>query len=450
MNRRQLLATFGLGSVAAGLPLEMSWALAPPPRRLLILLNKQGCVPWRWRCDPYQRGDVDQVDDWTGWTEAAFSDSLRPLHRWRHRITAVDGLGLVSAVAEGREQQHALSTSHILTGAPTLWYTGRLLSSGPSVDQLVADDIALPERLHSLETAILGSWSAHPVYAAPYAMVAPARGPLETWDRVFGSTLAIERRDVFELVQDRFRTVASSLPSAERQRMHQHRELLDEMLVRVAELEEVQCDSAPDEPGGLPHDLRAHLDAQMAVVVPALACDLVRVVTIEMGEVPLSELRPGENDANLHFHYAHGIYTNLDAEQVMTEYTARYAEGFGRVLDALDSVWDGDGTLLDNTLVVWMSELADSTHAKDRYPVVLAGGRNSGIELGRYVRYAPRSTVDSGVPGDRRVMGVPHNRLLVTLCKAMGLDVDSVGRRSVPSWNGPDLDLTGALPELLP
>jgi hypothetical protein len=91
-----------------------------------------------------------------------------------------------------------------------------------------------------------------------------------------------------------------------------------------------------------------------------------------------------------------------------------YAEKFAQLLDRLDAIEEGDGTLLDNCLVVWGSELGiGNTHSFKSTPFVVAGGASGAIETGRYLEFDE---------------GADHNRLLVSMCRAMGLDdVDTFG-----------------------
>ena len=101
---------------------------------------------------------------------------------------------------------------------------------------------------------------------------------------------------------------------------------------------------------------------------------------------------------------------NAASRADLTKIYTWYAERIARLLDQLAAVEEGEGTLLDNTLVVWGSELGKgNSHAFERVPFVLAGGAGGALPTGRYLQFA----------------GVPHNRLLVSICRAMGLsDLD--------------------------
>jgi hypothetical protein len=115
------------------------------------------------------------------------------------------------------------------------------------------------------------------------------------------------------------------------------------------------------------------------------------------------------------------------------------------LLEQLDSVPEGAGTLLDHTVVVWLTELATPTHQHYDASVLLAGGCNGYFRTGRYVRY-PRTFTSplSGQP----LIGPAHNRLLVSLMEAMGQTDTSFGLSGATGADGSTLDFTGALTEL--
>jgi hypothetical protein len=96
-----------------------------------------------------------------------------------------------------------------------------------------------------------------------------------------------------------------------------------------------------------------------------------------------------------------------------------YADRFAYFLDLLDGLPEGDGTVLDNSIVVWGSELGKgNTHSFENVPFVVAGGAGGRLAGGRYLEY---DTVD-------------HNRLLVSICHLMGYeDVESFGATDVGS-----------------
>jgi hypothetical protein len=122
---------------------------------------------------------------------------------------------------------------------------------------------------------------------------------------------------------------------------------------------------------------------------------------------------------------------------------ARRAPGF--LLAQLDSVAEGSGTLLDHTVVVWVTELATPTHQHFDVCTLLAWGCNGFFNTGRYVRY-PRTFPNPWA--NAPMTGPPHNRLHVSLLQAMGQPDTSFGLTSAVAADGTALSFTGPLTEL--
>ena len=96
-----------------------------------------------------------------------------------------------------------------------------------------------------------------------------------------------------------------------------------------------------------------------------------------------------------------------------------------------------------------MSELADSWHGMDDYPVVLGGGAHCGIRLGQYLHHAALTPYETMQIVPDAYMGIPHQRLLITVCQAMGLDTQALGVTGIRGWDGSTIDCTGSIPGLL-
>ena len=171
---------------------------------------------------------------------------------------------------------------------------------------------------------------------------------------------------------------------------------------------------------------------------------MTRVASIQMGQLTPSLL--GLPAGSMHDLYAHGIYYNQDSENAMASYMAYHAQQLAYILERFQAIPEADGTLLDNTVILWITELADSWHGMDRYPMLVAGGQNSGLHLGKYIHHARTTPFETPQYIPSPYMGVPHNRMLVTVCQAMGLDIDTVGQESIPGWDGTEISCSGALP----
>jgi hypothetical protein len=190
----------------------------------------------------------------------------------------------------------------------------------------------------------------------------------------------------------------------------------------------------------------------MSLVRMAFACDLTRVVTIS-APVPLCPELGYPADQTFHG-YAHesiqgatacGTTYSPIAEQAMRDLDAWHAGHVAFLLQQLDSVAEGSGTLLDHTVVVWITELATPTHLHYDAYTLLAGGCNGFFSTGRYVRY-PRTNV-SPLPNEP-LIGPAHNRLLVSLMQAMGQPETTFGMTEATGVDGSSISCRGPLTEL--
>jgi len=123
-----------------------------------------------------------------------------------------------------------------------------------------------------------------------------------------------------------------------------------------------------------------------------------------------------------------------------------YASHFATLLQELDSVIEGNGTVLDHTLVVWMTELATPTHLHHDIFTLIAGASDY-FQLGRYVRY-PRQLANPMNGAIYPRTGPASNRLLASVLQAMDQPDDSFGMTSARAADGSTLSLRGPLDEL--
>lgn len=454
-SRRSLLAALGLGTGSLFLP-SLSRGQDGPPKRFLLMFSSQGSCPQTWRANPAGHPEgSDWWEDWTTWAPEDFSESLRPLAPYAAQCSAVSGLGLVSCAVDGSGFQHERSVAHGPTGANTVWVGGVPYTGAATIDQRIARDIARTDRFRSIECSVHGGLQ----YAGPGAAIYQGPGqplpaiddPAGLWGRLFGSSTGADaaglrrQASVLDRAAERYTALAQSLSGEDRARLELHRDLVRDLESRLGGLSSATCGTVPEPPtaGSYEADFESHLQ----LIGAAFACDLTRVASIQLGQLTPEQV--GLPTGDMHFQYAHGIYTERIAELAMTTYAQVHCGHLGRILDVLGSLPEGDGSVLDHTVVLWISELADSWHGMDQFAAVVAGGAHSGLQLGRYIHYAATSPVETPKPDPSPYMGVPHNRLLVTVCRAMGLDLDQLGVDAVRGWDGSWVDCTGALPELL-
>ncbi len=462
LSRRRLLGGLSLGLGALALPSLLprgARAEAPGPvKRLLIFMTEHGTVYQNWRMRPGGLGD-DQ--DWEvplgGLAEGEFSEILRPLYGMRDQLLVLDGLGMATGHMTGfneHEEGHAVA----LTGGLAQPVDGGIgLADGPSIDQIVAAAITDPGQINSLQISH-GSW--------PYAFDAAGKSipwlgdPFDLYNKLFPNGqddpdqqptdldhIRNKQSKVLDLVREQYTSLAPKLGKEDRLKVEQHRDLLYALGEQLEHLAMVTCEvPAPPEQQPAWEDLEyyfARAKVYSTLTAVALGCDLTRVALLAY-----SGLRNAHVDAppgDLHNDFAHQASTDPTAMAVMTAYHKIHANDFKQILTDLAAIQTVDGSLLDNTLVMWGNELCTGEHSMNEWPVVLAGAKNF-LKPGRYVRWAQDNVV-KGTWSDQP-QGPPHNHLLVSIAQAMGVDTDQVGQAEVTLAGDGKLPCTGPLDRL--
>ena len=195
-------------------------------------------------------------------------------------------------------------------------------------------------------------------------------------------------------------------------------------------------------------------DAFASLIASAFACDATRVVTFSLGCMPTSDFGWDGYSDDVHKGFAHNVYDDPESLQAMIDYQSKHSTQVARLIALLESIPDIDGrSIMDNTLIVWGSELADGWHGFWRYSPVIIGG-DWYFQTGRYMHWKHQTPIQMLVPanisssGWTSVSGKPHQHLLVSVAQAMGLDCDQVGIGRVQSQSGETVDCRGPLPGL--
>ena len=469
LRRRRFLQSAGLLGGTLFLPSLWSTkarAQQVPPKRLVVMFTQHGFVYDSVKVRPSGTNEGADFDvALSDLDEASLSRVLLPLADVRDKLTVVDGLAMISAEGDVVFNEHDKGTRHALTGAPILRTDGGTFAGGASLDQLVARAIAAEGRLPSLAFAVTGATNGGAIWREAGQPVPPDTNVRGAFARLFpptnggGSTLSSADRlraaqgSVLDVVADQYDALLPRLSGEDRQKLQLHRDLIRSAERRVQQLQQLQC-VRPDEP--TVDDDFSHLafyesrfDAFVDITAAALACDLTRVVTIQM-----SQLR---NDhvgiaGDVHADYAHNSETNAAAIEVMSRYGEVHAGHFRRLLAALDAVPEGNGTLLDHCAVLWCSELATGTHKFNIWPAFVAGGAGGALRMGRYLRYVPDTpnpNLHPTWPGVTRLVGRPHQQLLLALAHAVGAPLSSIGVQELFTTEGERVDLSGSLDDLL-
>ena len=454
----------GLAGGSLFLPSRRGRAQAAPPRRLVVVFTQHGFVYDSFKMRPNGSGEFADFDlPFADVADGDLSRVLRPFAGFKDRLLAIDGLSMASAEGDIAFNEHEKGTRHALTGASIIDDNGSVFAGGASIDQLVARQIAVRGRLDSLEFGVIGPTNGGAVWRGARQALPPDNDPRGAFARLFpplaGSSggdadrVRTGQSSVLDLVADQYDALLPRLSGQDRQKLELHRDLVRGAERRVLELDALTC-ARPNEPDlndnfNTVGHYESRFDAFVDITAAALACDLTRVVSIQLSQLRNDHLGIS---GDVHADFAHTSDSNPDSIEVMTRYGEIHAGHVQRLLTALDSVPEGNGTLLDNTAVLWCSELATGTHRFNVWPAIVAGGAGGALKTGRYLRQAPRTmnpTPNPNFGGVERIIGRPHNHFLISLGRAVGASIDAVGGTELLSTEGERLDLTTPMTEIL-
>jgi hypothetical protein len=455
IGRRRFLQSMGLGAIGAGaLGSKALWADEhEAPKRLLIISHCHGWTYESWRLQPDGLSSDEPWEiDLAAVDKSELSEPLAPLYAHRSRLVALDGISLATAELDMDGNRHDTGWVHAWTGDNADFSDSDTRSRSPSIDQLVAAAIARPDRLPSLELSVdANAESGRPIAYAPNGVRLPvANTPLLAWERLFGLTanadpLVLRQREQLAHAYAEYQAVCPQLGRSQQLRLNSHFDLLDDLITRITGLANLTCDAVP-EPVTSVASYDENFDAFAELIGAAFACDITRVATLSLGEPPTADFGWSNLSDDVHKGIAHGIYDSPQKHQAMTDYLTLHSLQVARLVSLLESIPDIDGrSVMDNTLIVWGSELGDGWHGYEHWCPVLIGG-DWHFPTGRYVHEPHTTPVEILVAsGYTAFSGLPHQHLLVSVAQAMGLDVDSVGIEATWSQNADRIDCSGPL-----
>jgi len=361
----------------------------PPLEAFLDLTRKAnatcgGVVPRRFGL--FFWGNGNRPDKWLPVGEGAsweLSEQLAPLAAVKHKITVVSGM----AVKTGNVYPHTSGSVGLLSGAAALDDGSWGL---PSVDQVVADAVGGETIYSSLHTSATGASGLS--YIGPNTRNPPESSPFAFFERVFGAGFRLPgeegvvdpslglRRSVLDAVMGDVARLQARVGAADRVRLEQHLDGIRELEQRLARLQEDPPDlescSLPESPlpdypdlDGRPQ-VSARSRAMCDLLAMALACDQTRVFGHWFSDPVSDILYDGASEGH------HALTHNEGGDQPeVNDITTQIMEEFAYLVAKLDSIPEGDGSLLDNCVVLATSEVSEGrTHSVEDMPVVLAGG----------------------------------------------------------------------------
>ena len=432
ITRKSLPRRTVLRGMGATLALPLLDAMAPaltaaarPVRRAGFVYVPNGAV-----IDEAAHG----VDAWSprgAGADFELSPILKPLAPVRDQLVVLSGLDhpMARSMGDGAGD-HARGTATWLTGVHPKKTEGIDVRAGTTVDQFVAAEFGRHTRLPSLEISLesperVGNcevgYSCQYLYTiswrTPTTPLPMENNPRVVFERLFGEggtaaeRLAESRRDrsILDWVRGDVADLRRELGAADRLRVTEYLDGVREVERRI-QMGERDGDTPalplPPRPMGIPDGFEDHIQLMYDLLALAWQADITRVGAFQISYETSSRTYPQIGVANSHHSLSHHAQNEENIAKLIRINTY-HVEMLAYFLEKLRATPDGDGTLLDNALVLYGGSMSDGNdHSHYPLPCLLAGGAAGRLRGGRHLRYADRPAMTRALLNVLDLMGV--------------------------------------------
>ncbi len=380
------------------------------------------------------------MDKWTPATVGSdfeFTPILKPLEPFRDRLNVVSGLGHKAADTTA---VHSLSPTTWLSGVRPKATQGVDAFAGVTADQIAAQAIGQDTPLPSMELAtedhsgLIGSCDRD--YGCIYMNTLSWRtpetplpmeiNPRKVFERMFGQGgSAAERvariqedRSILDAITREVSSLQLQLGPSDRQTMTQYLENVREIERRIQRAEKSQGDEdllLPARPAGVPFDFEEHVALMYELMALSYQANITRVITFMVSREVSNRTytQVGVTDGHHAISHHQNRAEKMEKNVRIQTFNITQFKGF---LDKLQAMPDGDGTMLDHTLLLYGSNMSNS-NAHDHYPLpnIVVGGSAGKMKGGRHLKYADHT---------------PMTNLLVTMLDKVGVTQEKLGDSS--------------------
>ncbi len=433
LPRRTFLKGLGL---SLGLPLleamrpqrtAMSADGDQPPVRMAFVFFPNGAIMPSWK--PAQEG-----------AGFALSETLEPLGPYQAKTLVLTGLAQDNGRAKGDGAgDHARCAASFLTGAHPVKTSGGDIRVGVSVDQMAAASVGQATRLPSLELGIEAgrnagncdsgyscAYSSNVSWRTASTPMAKEIHPRLAFERMFASSDGSDeerarrdfyRKSVLDYVAADAKDLRGKLGATDRRKLDEYLTSVRELERRIERADREADAKRPDfaVPEDIPRDLRQHMRLMSDLIVLAFRTDTTRIATFMLANAgsnrsySMAGVKEGHHQLSHHQNNAGKIAKLQKIDRFL-------ADEFAYLVQQMDSVQEGSGTLLDNAMLMYGSGLSDANrHSHHDLPIVLAGRGGGTIQTGRHVKM-PKET--------------PLNNLFMSMLDRVGANVDTLGDSS--------------------
>jgi Protein of unknown function (DUF1552) len=433
LHRRSFLrgmgATLALPFLDAMVPAMAATRLTPaaqPATRLGFVYVPNGIIQKAWL--PTATGTGYQMQS-----------TMSPLEPFRENMLVLSNLMQNSGRALGDGAgDHARAGASWLTGVHPKKTEGSGIHSGVSADQIAAKELSKYTQLGSLEIGLEEpnlAGGCDSGYSCAYTNTISWRtaitpnpmevNPRAVFERLFGdgeSTDAASRlkriqedRSILDFIRTDVSRLEPSLGSRDKSKLDEYLDSIRDIERRIQKAEQQSASMklpVMERPTGIPDEFEAHSKLMSDLMVIAFQTDMTRVVSFMMAREGSNRsyrsigISDGHHSVTHHQNDPAKIAKTMKIDQLHVQMLAY-------LLDRLKATPDGDGNLLDHSMILFGSSISDgNAHTHHDLPLVLAGGGNGKIKGGRHIRYAPET---------------PMNNLLLSMLDKSGVPTESLG-----------------------
>jgi len=336
-------------------------------------------------------------------SEMKLSQSLSPLEPLKQKINVINGLFNKHSTGQGI---HPAQTGSLLTGAPLT--RGPIVHSGISVDQMIASRVGhetlQPSIVLACEQPMTGyhetnfsmAYSSHISWQNAESPVPNEVYPALAFDTLFENRGSLRNLSILDRVRDDAQSLNRRISTTDQHKLDEYMTSVREVETRIESMRRSQ-DRAEDlakvknrpalsmerPVNGLPEDFREHTRLMCDIIALAFQTDKTRVASLLLARdlsalyYPFLDVKDGHHAAS-HNNLSDGY------ERIARFHLSQLAY----LATKLDSMPEGEGTVLDNSCLMFLSNLwAGRLHTSTRLPVVLAGGLGGTLATGRSLDY---------------------------------------------------------------
>jgi len=417
--------------------MALPWLEAMQPE--MVIAGPSGAAPRRMAFLYVPNGV--HMQDWTPKEVGPgyqLPSTLQPLEAFKDDFSVLTGLAQHNAEAMGDGGgDHARSLACFLTGTHPLKTDGAGIRAGVSVDQVAAQQLGRETRLPSLELGIergAQSGNCDSGYSCAYSSniswrsanspMAKEINPKLVFDRLFAvgksSTTPVEetkrrlyQASIIDFVLDDAQQLQKRLGLNDRHKLDEYLTSVREIEVRITKFgaAESRPPAGASRPQGIPDNLREQIRLMFDLIAIAFQCDTTRICTFMFAnegsnrDYALLNVAEGHHDLSHHG----GDKKKHEKLKIINRF---HVEQFAYLLGKLKDIREGNGSLLENVMIVYGSGICDGDrHNHDDLPILLAGRGNGTIKPGRHLKLEPQ----------------PLNNLYLAMLDRLGVKLDRLG-----------------------